>query len=257
MAYLSGVRSRHPVLLLLAPLVGACGPKGPPEAAPAPAPVVVHDTVRVVDTVRVATPDPDLQRRVSALELRVLERDAQLEELQQRLDEATREVVRSLAKLQTVATRAEAASGMAEAELALQALQTRSGPAVTNDYTRAKQLMDMSTAEFNDQNYGGALYLATQVKNIARVGGGAASDERGELRPGEALFTRPLALRVSSRANVRSGPGTNFPVQYTLEKGALITAFSYAGDWLRIADAGGRPGWIFRNLTDRRPTEGK
>jgi uncharacterized protein YgiM (DUF1202 family) len=218
--------------------------------------VVVHDTVRVVDTVRVTAQDPELQRRVSALELRVLERDAQLEELQQRLDEATREVVRSMAKLQTSATRAEAASGLAEAELALQALQARSGAAATQDYTRAKHLMDMSTAEFNNQNYGGALYLATQVKNIARVGGGAPAEERAERRPGEAAFARPLPLRVSSRANVRSGPGTNFPVQYTLEKGALITAYSYLKDWLRITDAGGRPGWIARNLTDRRPVGG-
>lgn len=239
----------------MAPLVGACGPKTPP-AAPAPEPAV-HDTVRVVDTVRVTTPDPDLQRRVSALELQVLERDAQLEELQQRLDEATREVVRSMAKLQTIATRAEAASGMAEAELALEAVRARSGAAPTHDYTRAKQLLDMSTAEFNRQNYGGALYLATQVKAVARVGGGGPPDARGTLRPDETPFALSLPLQVSSRANVRGGPGTGFPVQYLLEKGALITAFSYVADWLRITDAEGRPGWIFRDLTSRRSTEGK
>jgi hypothetical protein len=256
MTYLTGVRSRHPVLLLLAPLVGACGPKPPPEA-PAPQPLVVHDTVRVVDTVRVTTTDPELQRQVSALELRLLERDAQLEELQQRLDEATREVVRSMAKLQTIATRAEAASGMAEAELALQALRGRSGPDPAHDYSRAKQLMDMSTAEFNSQNYGGALYLATQVKTIARVGGGALTGELGDLRPGEVPFALALPLQASSRANVRSGPGTNFPVQYALEPGALITAYSYVNDWLRITDAEGRSGWIYRNLTERRPTEGE
>jgi uncharacterized protein YgiM (DUF1202 family) len=210
-----------------------------------------------MDTVRVTTPDPELQRRVSALELRVLERDAQLEELQQRLDEATREVVRSMAKLQTIATRAEAASGMAEAELALQALQSRSGAAPAQDYARGKRLLDMSTAEFNNQNYGGALYLATQVKTIARVGGSGLPDERGALRPDEAPFALPLPLLVSSRANVRGGPGTGFPVAYMLEKGALITAYSYVADWLRITDAEGRPGWVFRSLTDRRPTEGK
>jgi uncharacterized protein YgiM (DUF1202 family) len=249
------VRSLHPGWLVLPPLLAACAPHAPPQAAPEP--TVVHDTVRVVDTVRVTAQDPEVQRRVSALELRLLERDAQLEELQQRLDEATREVVRSMAKLQTIATRAEAASGMAEAELALQALQARASMGGSREYARGTQLMGMSTAEFNNQNYGGALYLATQVKNLARIGGALSAEEPGGLRPGEAAFAVPLPLQVSSRANVRGGPGTNFPVIYTLEKGALITGSSYVNDWLRIADADGRSGWIFRNLTDRRQTEGK
>src|SRR5213079_2057653 len=69
-------------------------------AAPRSAPV--HDSV--------------LERRVARLELLVAERDAQVEDLQARLDEARQEVVRALAKLQTVASRAEAASAIAEAE---------------------------------------------------------------------------------------------------------------------------------------------
>src|SRR2546425_8259366 len=46
-------------------------------------------------------------------------------DLQARLDEARQEVVRALAKLQTVASRAEAASAMAEAEIAVQSLRFR------------------------------------------------------------------------------------------------------------------------------------
>jgi uncharacterized protein YgiM (DUF1202 family) len=242
-----------PVLPFLAAAVG-CGPKPPP---PAPAPVVVHDTVRVVDTVRVTTQDPDLQRRASDLELQVLERDAQLEELQQRLDEATREVVRSMAKLQTIATRAEAASGMAEAELALRALEGRPGAVAMHEYGQAQHLMEMSTAAFNDQNYGGALYLATRVKTLARIGGGLPAEAATEQRPGETAFATAVPMLVTSRANVRSGPGTNFPVQYTLEKGAPITAYSHLTDWLRISDGNGRPGWIYRGLTDPRPSDNK
>ena len=68
-----------------------------------------------------------LEQRVARLELLVAERDAQVEDLQARLDEARQEVVRALAKLQTVASRAEAASAIAEAEIAVQALRAATG----------------------------------------------------------------------------------------------------------------------------------
>src|SRR3989442_61745 len=84
----------------------AAGP-GAPRSAP------VHDSV--------------LEQRVARLELLVAERDAQVEDLEARLDEARQEVVRALAKLQTVASRAEAASAIAEAEIAVQALRAATG----------------------------------------------------------------------------------------------------------------------------------
>ncbi len=56
--------------------------------------------------------DSVLEQRVARLELRLAERDAQIEDLQARLDEARQEVVRAMAKLQTVASRAEAASAI-------------------------------------------------------------------------------------------------------------------------------------------------
>src|SRR5207237_489681 len=69
------------------------------------------------------TRDSALEQRAARLELRLLERDAQLEEIQARLDEARQEVVRAMAKLQTVASRAEAASAIAEGEIAVQSLR--------------------------------------------------------------------------------------------------------------------------------------
>src|ERR1700745_4005783 len=71
--------------------------------------------------------DTALEQHAARLELKVLEQEAQVEELQTRLDDARREVVRAMAKLQSLATRAEAASGMAEAEIALQALRSAVG----------------------------------------------------------------------------------------------------------------------------------
>src|ERR1041384_922138 len=197
--------------------------------------------------------DPELERRAAQLELRLLERDAQIEELQGRLDEARREVVRNMAKLQTLASRAEAASGMAETELALQSLRLPAGQAVAPEIVQARQLLAESTAEFDNQNYGGALYLANQAKNLSQIGRGRLVVDRSTLRNGEVLFALPIRLQVVGRTNVREGPGANFRVTYTVDGGAELTGDSYKDEWVRVSDDPSRSGWIFRTRITRKP----
>jgi len=230
--------------------VAACGPS---NADPAPTPVAdsPKGQVRVV-TETVTVRDKDLEQRVSRLELSLLERDAQVEDLQNRLEETRREVVRSMAKVQTLATRAEAASGMAEAEIALQTLRTSTRGA-SPDIGRVSKLLQDATNEFNKQNYGGALYLANQAKSTAGVGrtrnsGGDASS----LRPGEVPFAVPLGLQATSRCKLREGPGTTFRVLATLEAGASLTGLSHVDQWVRVSTDSGAAGWVFWNLVQRR-----
>jgi uncharacterized coiled-coil protein SlyX len=200
--------------------------------------------------------DTALESRAARLELKVLEQDAQVTELQRRLDDARREVVRTMAKLQSLATRAEAASGMAEAEIALQALRAANAGAKSNtspEYGQGTALLQLATTEFDQQNYAGALYLATEAKNAAAAGQGRVSgDERTATRKGEVPFALPLPLQTSGRANVREGPGANFKVLFTLETGVPIVAYSYVDQWVRIKDGSDRPGWIHQTLIDRR-----
>ncbi|HEV2670914.1 MAG TPA: SH3 domain-containing protein [Gemmatimonadales bacterium] len=238
----------RPFLILAALLGAACRNPHPGIAPP------VHTTR---DSSRVVR-DTALESRAARLELRVLEQDAQVEELQTRLDDARREVVRAMAKLQSLATRAEAASGMAEAEIALQALRipTASGggsAAAPPELTQGTQLLQLATVEFDRQNYGGALYLANEAKNAAAAGQGRlVSDDRVKPRAGEVPFALPLHLQTTGRANVREGPGSNFRVSYTLDAGVELTAYSYVDQWVRVNDQTNRPGWIHQNLIGRR-----
>lgn len=240
--------------------LAGCAAKQPARSEPTPQPAA--DTVTAV-TPQAATPtvtvrDPELERRISRLELALLEREAQMEELQVRLDEARGEVVRSMARLQSLATRAEAASGMAEAEIAQQSLRNVAGQQSVPELSQVRQILQKSTAEFDKQNYAGALYLANQAKNLAGVGRARlASAERESARAGEALFALPLELQTTGRSNVRDGPGTGFKVLFTLDAGVSITAFSYVDQWVRISDESGRSGWIFQNLIGRRPEEAR
>jgi len=230
--------------------VAACKHPSPGSTTPAhardraaPQPLVVHDTA--------------LEQRAGRLELKTLEQEAEIDQLQQRLDDARREVVRAMAKLQSLATRAEAASGMAEAEIALQALRSAEGSGGSNSVTspelaQGTQLLQLATGEFDKQNYAGALYLATEAKNAAGVGQGRVTSDRATPRAGEVPFALPLHLQTTGRANVREGPGGGYKVLFTVDAGAALTGYAYVDQWVRIKDDGDRSGWIHQSLIDRR-----
>jgi len=225
--------------------------------APPPSPMVLPpDTVLVVDTVRVVTDaeiNTELENQVARMQIQLLERDVQIEELRGQLDQTRQELVRNLAKLQSQASRAEAASGLAEAEIALQALGRAPGGDELPEFGIAKALIAESTAAFNADNYGGALYLATEARAEARNGqlrlGGSTATT---LREGEELFALPVPLQTVSRSNVRDGPGLSFDVLFTLEGGLGVVGHSHTNQWVRILDDGGREGWIFHTLVSGR-----
>jgi uncharacterized coiled-coil protein SlyX len=197
-----------------------------------------------------ASRDSDQDKRIANLELRLLEKEAQVEDLQSRLDEAQAEVVRAMAKLRTVASRAEAASGMAEAEIALSALRAAGNSSEGAD--RVSSLVRQSNSEFEKQNFGGVLYLANQAKALAlTLRGRATEGSRGAARSGETAFALPIKIRVASRVNVREGPGTGFAIAYSAESGSLLTGIAYTDEWVRVSDDGGRAGWIFKSLVSR------
>lgn len=231
-------------------LVWGCASKPAPPPVDAPTPSQTSAPPRVVrETVTVK--DPELERRLARAELRVIEKEAQVEELQTRLEDARDEVVRTMAKLQTIASRAEAASAMAEADVALQSLRNTEGSRQIPELAQASGFVQRSTSEFNKQNYGGALYLANQAKTAATAGRARLAGGTRTARPGEVPFAVPVRLKVASRGNVREGPGTNFSVVFAVEPGAGLTGFSYTDDWVRVTDDTGRSGWIFRPLVTK------
>ena len=231
-------------ILAVAALTCACSSAKKPEPAPRPRTRVVRDTVEVRD--------PDLERRAARLELRVIETETQVDELQTRLEDARDEVVRTMAKLQTLASRAEAASTMAEADVALQSLRSSAAGQPLPEIGQVTKLVSQSNSEFDKQNFGGALYLANQAKSIAETGRTrAAAGSRGAARQGETQFALPIRLKVANRGNVREGPGTNFGVAFSVDAGDALTGYSYTDEWVRVTDAQGRSGWIFRNLVTR------
>ena len=241
---------RHLILLPAALILSsacASGKAKKQDVVVAPKPRVVYDTVQIKD--------PELERRVTMLELKLLEKEAQVEDLEVRLVDTRTAVVRAMAR-QTATSRAEAASGMAEAEVSLQSLRAAQGQQAGGqpvaETMQVTHLVRQSSLEFDKKNYGGALYLANQAKSLAmsfRARGTTASHE-GQ-RAGETAFALPIRLKVETKGNIREGPGTNFGIAFGVESGSVLTAFSYTEDWIRVNDDRGRNGWIYRSLVTR------
>jgi hypothetical protein len=235
-------------LSIAAVWVGCAGSQDPDVAASP-----VTDSVQVVDTVVVdrTAEIRELEQRVSLLQLQLLERDAQVSELQRSLNEARQEVVRVMARMQTIATRAEAASAIAEAEIAVNAQQsTRPG----SEYlAQARSLLDQASSQFNVDNFGGALYLSGQARRLVQSGEATlVGSEGSELLPNETLFQMPVPVKTLRRSNMREGPGLEFAVIGTLESEIPLTGLSYTSEWMRVRDETGRTGWIFYSLLGAR-----
>ncbi len=242
-------RSCSPIPILLLAL--GCGhPKPAPAPAPAPEPVAEVASppapiIRtVVDTVMVK--DPETQRKLSQMELRLAEADARIEELESRLDAARLEVVRTLGRSKGTASRAAAASGIAEAELAIQSPRGASSA----DLAQARKLLQQGTAAFNEGNYAGAIYITDQAKALVAPDRRAAVSDLPP-RSGEKTFASPVPFKAARRASVREGPGTNFKVLFTVKAGTALTGYSYADQWVRVAEETGRVGWISKELLSR------
>jgi SH3-like domain-containing protein len=48
--------------------------------------------------------------------------------------------------------------------------------------------------------------------------------------------------------NVRAGPGTSFPILFSVEKGVPFKVLERQGDWIHIEHADGDKGWIHKSL---------
>ena len=201
-----------------------------------------------------ATAQREMEERIARQHLLLLEKDAEINALNQKLEAAILEVVRAMAKLRGLSGRAEAASNLAETEIALKSLAT--DPTLRpkeSDLLQAQQLLKMATEEFKKQNYDGTVYLTSQMKMLIKprtdrpVKGAEAGKTEGEL-----ALSPMLALRASNRSNVREGPGPSFKILFVVERGTPLSGVSYNGVWVRVKTDDGRAGWVHYSLIDQR-----
>lgn len=62
------------------------------------------------------------------------------------------------------------------------------------------------------------------------------------------LDKTPSVITKNDKCNVRSGPGTQFDIIFTVEKGVPFKVIEKKGQWIHIQHADGDQGWIFDTL---------
>lgn len=171
---------------------------------------------------------------------------------QKRLEAAIVDVVRSKAKLRSLESKADAASTIAEAEIALKALKSSAESTdwvALDEIAIAEHLLKMSSQEFNAKNYGGALYLANQTKARVRTAQDRMSTRANVVQfVGEVSFSQPVPLKVIKNSNLRSGPGLEYPILVELGNETPIVGLGYKGKWVHVQAPAGKTGWIIQSL---------
>jgi SH3-like domain-containing protein len=58
----------------------------------------------------------------------------------------------------------------------------------------------------------------------------------------------PTAITIKEKCNVRSGPGKENPVVFTVGSGIPFKVIGKKGNWRHILHADGDKGWIYKSL---------
>ncbi len=71
--------------------------------------------------------------------------------------------------------------------------------------------------------------------------------DRGWIHSSLLTNTRTVIV-TNDQCNVRSGPGTENDIQFTVDKGVPFKVLEEKGKWLHVVHADGDKGWIHRSL---------
>ena len=58
----------------------------------------------------------------------------------------------------------------------------------------------------------------------------------------------PAVITAKDKCNIRSGPGTQFDILFTVEKGIPFKVLETKGSWINIEHADGDKGWLHKSL---------
>jgi hypothetical protein len=142
---------------------------------------------------------------------------------------------------------------MAESEIAMKALESQASDNEDPDLPQIRQLLKMSSLEFEKENFGGALYLTIQAKGrIQESELRLRSRDKVAIGSDEAPFPSPLSLKVTKTSNLRDRPDLGATILVTLAAGTPVTGFSHKGEWVRVVSDDGSRGWIHQGLLSPR-----
>lgn len=192
-------------------------------------------------------------REIARLSQDLANREAEVRDLRssqrdkvKELQESTREATRARVRLRRLATQADAASYIAEVEVAMAALHATLGAKSTVALlVLAQDILESTAAPYALGDYGGAMDRAAQAEQlIALVAQFQLRSGSRRRMPGEVPLQVSIPLKVTMDSNLRRQPLGKAPVVGVLKKNSPLVAHAYKGSWMQVETKDGRSGWV-------------
>ncbi len=194
---------------------------------------------------------------VARLQLKVLEQNARVRELEAQLQKRDQDLAETHARLQRIDTRTQALTGpaqaaavIAEAEAAFHvaAIQGEIDPA-EESAREIRRLLQVGTAAYEAGDYARAANFGDQM--MRRLSETVTARLPGNARPvnyPKRPLANPVVFRVRVNSHVRRGPGVSFAAHAVLPAGSDVTGLATRGQWVKIRGMGNVQGWIYSKL---------
>ena len=177
--------------------------------------------------------EKEISNLKSQMEIEKVLRDSlnrRLEAAQAAREEAIREVVRMRARIQGMASHAEASAMFAEARVILDRMEEESfNTEAVVDLELARSYMARGKGALDNGNPGGSVYLFDLIHGLYE-----------RMMKGD-----PRTVKVSvSVAALRASPASNSARVALLYRGDSATGLEKTGDWIKVKTGSGQEGWL-------------
>lgn len=165
--------------------------------------------------------------------------EQELSEAHEDLRRVERQFVVYERRLASEQGKADAVASAAEARMRSDRL-ARARPSVLADSTQhyVNGLIETSESLIRKQNYAGAQFFSERANHVMSSAERRASIEKS-------ATARTVSVDM---ANVREGPGQNYPVVARVPIGATVLCWGEANEWYHVRTPEGSEGWIHVSL---------
>lgn len=166
----------------------------------------------------------------------------------QELQKTSSEISRTQNKLHRLATQPEAASKMAEVEVAIATLEqsnlTKSNIAFKH---LAQRFLNAAMVVYRQKDYSQAMNYAAQSGELISA---INSEKDTELQDAIVPFRTPIFLRTIQVDNLRAEPNSTAKVVNRLKLNVPLTVSAYYHEWLYVQVSNNLSGWIQSSSVD-------
>jgi len=191
-----------------------------------------------------------LTSEVKKLQMKLDEKQNEIKKLILSQQQSSREVVRSKAKLRSHSSKAETVANIAEVKTMLKVVnKTTMDDQLRQLVVDTEQMVMLSVAALNKGDVDKAFDLSNKAQQLIQP----IRTQRGGnlLDNGSAIvFVDPLLMKVSKTCNVRTDPGMQNDVRFTLERGTEIKALAYVNNWIQVESDKKEKGWVYYKLLE-------